>query len=833
MAKLSSAAVGDAPRATAPTRSTRQTRSQSAEPSTVPETKEKKAAGKTNEDGVAANKRGKKSKKTNELPTVEEDAAVEDDAAVESAVDEGGVERESPLLDDDETRAEELEQRTRRASGLSGISGTTAKTSFSQEEAEQLDADVILDVLPTLVAASDNLAQWLVPSGLATRPETWKEIRTPGTRHNKVFNVRMGTIIVHKPSLGSLEYIQPKIVLRVLLGAQSLAEVEDAPWRPDSIIFKINLTQMLSNLLVTCNPGDLENTALEVLERIDVAFPDAIAGSHYSRHTFEFWLNFAAQLTIARLRASIESDPNFFPDGLINSVFHDQDDVFRHAQSFGLPALSGKDDDELSNAYVMVEDLRESLLRAFEHNEPAAAITALQEQFRWETFENHALRYYVARSTALDEDITLVGGVDGILEDLAQEVEHVANQKRIDEAKQKLSISGTPKKSFASKGAMARMKERMSLATQQNQAPVAQMTADQPEDNFVAQDEDEEDTGVPSQQAAEPITEPRTQVAAGPDEEPQQKKPPPTQRSRATAALMGQAETLTQRAGTQRPKARFTDPQVGARRITNIDEDEQDGTQSSHRAQPRPAASQDSRPSSTALGKRRREEVEDDEEEDAEFPDPTQDEGFQVDTRDPSVADQRRRELAFGNPIRQPQRQRETGESSAGVYRDTQSPAKRQRKNPGSAIPPPERIPDTEDGALTASQMYQQAKHKAKINRITATRNKEPKARVPWSEDEEGALGDLIEQYGVSWSELKTRDAARGEEQQLWRRSAEDLRFKARNMKLTMLEAHRNTEALPPNWEHVVLDKKMIDKLHKLNIDYRQERQRAPRMMDE
>lgn len=45
--------------------------------------------------------------------------------------------------------------------------------------------------------------------------------------------------------------------------------------------------------------------------------------------------------------------------------------------------------------------------------------------------------------------------------------------------------------------------------------------------------------------------------------------------------------------------------------------------------------------------------------------------------------------------------------------------------------------------------------------------------------------------------------------------------------------AHRNTEALPPNWEHVVLDKKMIDKLHKLNIDYRQERQRAPRMMDE
>jgi hypothetical protein len=80
------------------------------------------------------------------------------------------------------------------------------------------------------------------------------------------------------------------------------------------------------------------------------------------------------------------------------------------------------------------------------------------------------------------------------------------------------------------------------------------------------------------------------------------------------------------------------------------------------------------------------------------------------------------------------------------------------------------------------------AKHQAKVNRVTASQNKQAKPRIPWSDEEENALSELIQTFGVSWSELKSHDVARGDDQQLARRSAEDMRFKARNMKLTMME---------------------------------------------
>jgi hypothetical protein len=55
----------------------------------------------------------------------------------------------------------------------------------------------------------------------------------------------------------------------------------------------------------------------------------------------------------------------------------------------------------------------------------------------------------------------------------------------------------------------------------------------------------------------------------------------------------------------------------------------------------------------------------------------------------------------------------------------------------------------------------------------------------------------------------------------------------AANSMIFSCRANRGVEGLPPNWEHVVLDKKMIVKLHNLGIEYRQERLRNVRGMDE
>jgi hypothetical protein len=74
---------------------------------------------------------------------------------------------------------------------------------------------------------------------------------------------------------------------------------------------------------------------------------------------------------------------------------------------------------------------------------------------------------------------------------------------------------------------------------------------------------------------------------------------------------------------------------------------------------------------------------------------------------------------------------------------------------------------------------------------VTANSKKPAQVRTPWSADEENALIDLIEEEGsdgISYSKLKSYDAMRPDGARLANRSAEDMRFKARNMKETFLK---------------------------------------------
>jgi hypothetical protein len=701
---------------------------------------------------------------------------------VESAIDEEDAERENALIDaqlDAEARSEASLTHIRRVSGLSGISGTTAKTSFSQEEAEQLDSDIIIDVLPTLASASDKLAELLLPAGVATLPETWKEIRTPGSRHNKLYNIRMNTINVLKPNFGSQEYIQPKIVLRVLFGADALSDVPNSPWRHNSIIHKINLTQMINNILVTCDPSDLPESALNVLERLDVAFPGAVAGGNYSSHTLNFWLKFAAQLIIARLEAAIESDPSLDPIALIDGVFDNEDGSFRHDESLGLHSI---ENEELELALAEVDDFQARLRQPFENGDTALAIDALRAEHTWEAFQRLAVEYYISRTAGLNDAIASVGGIDSILQNLAEVVEQNTDQKRVEQVKQTITSSGTPTKTLASKDAMKRLKQRMTMTgQQQNQAPVAQMTVNQPENDPAAGDIDDDEQPLPTAQGlvgqdAQSLAQPGREVIHEVEQEPSSDD---FEQVQNRDALL-----LQQEAAAHRVRPRLTDPQPGARRVTNIDEDEQeeDAAQPGQSSRPRKGASQKGRLLSNANGKRRAQEMEED---DDFVPDPTQDEGFQDDTRDLAAADQRRREMSFGDAAALPLT------NTAPPGSTSQSPSKRQRKNPGSSMPAPVRVPYAEEGRIPQGS-YQAAKIAAKLNRVMASENKESKPRTPWDDTEENALVDLIVdngQDGVSWSKLKSLDAGRGEgEELLWRRSAEDMRFKARNMKLTMIE---------------------------------------------
>jgi hypothetical protein len=108
------------------------------------------------------------------------------------------------------------------------------------------------------------------------------------------------------------------------------------------------------------------------------------------------------------------------------------------------------------------------------------------------------------------------------------------------------------------------------------------------------------------------------------------------------------------------------------------------------------------------------------------------------------------------------------------------------RRNPGSSFPiPNDPAPGVEEDAATK---YARSNILAKQNR--AAMPKKVQVRRPWTTEEENALIELIQNHcadGISWSALKNLDVGRGDEALLSARSAEDMRFKARNMRVTMM----------------------------------------------
>lgn len=697
---------------------------------------------------------------------------VAEDAAIEARFDAGSPFEEVPNATAD---GDDLEA-VRRESAHSAFSGTTAKTSFSQEEIAELDAEVMIDVLPSLAAAAEQMAKFLVPEHAQQRPVVWKEIRIEGSRHRKLFNNRVSSLTVHKRSFGSQEYIQPSVVLRALLGVQMMDDVPAGPWRPDDIIYAVNLAQMLHTTLTRIvDPAELDTEGYHTLVTLDAQFPTCIAGPEFDEEAVRMCLAIQTQLAVARLHA-FNSHPDYDPMALINDTFFnrdvDGDMSYMFTDALGLRDLSqGESTAWTSTIKRVVDGLKAPF--ASQDEDLDAALATVRASYPWHDFVDQAVQYYLARKTRLDQRIAAVGGIDQIMLNASDEVERRNVARQI--AEKRRSLGGTPKKSF-DKGAISKAKalrKRLSEAAPASQAaPVASMMdprLTQGQDTQPAQDD--------------------SWVRVEEDDYAEQ----PTAQQRAQSSL----EQLSgfqdqQRQNAKKSKTRsYIDRQDHAQRVTF------DDSQPSQQLMPGEGADfripgRSSAPGPYHVSPARNPAKRTYAEMDNGPPDfePTQDEGFQTDVRDTAAADARR----MTAPRPQKHRIHQPGSSSAGTvdytYPGSEAAASQPpRKNPGSAIPGPTRHLEPEDDIIPREQVYQRAKLKAKQQRLTASQAKPPQVRKPWEQREELALIELIENHGgdgVSYAALKKQDDFEAVPA-LGRRSAEDIRFKARNMKLTFL----------------------------------------------
>lgn len=688
----------------------------------------------------------------------------------------------------------------RQASILSDRSITTAKTSFSLEEIADLDPDTIVFVMPGLASAADELAKLLVPTDPRARSAVRREILTPRTKHNKLYNNCVNVIRVHKGNFGSTEYVQPSIVLRTLLGVQSMRDVPQGPWRPDSVIYKINLSTMLRNVLILQgDDGPNDEASLDLLSDLDVNFGSAIAGPVFDDQAFRLCLSLLRQLCIARV-AMGSDEATFDPRTMVESTFYagDQDGVlvFKHRNVLHMLNLSPE---LMADCDMMIQNSASEFIDIFaqaSQDDLGDILDHFRAEYPWPQFADQVVEYYLARKQILEEQIAAVGGVEQIKSVLEEEVERRGHAKAAEGIRASFSRpGGTPKKRFGMggiKALKAREKElaaniaastaAAALAAAPSTAPVAQMTDPALVQQAQAIHDDWQQINDDGQEAAQGPA-----LNAAPS------------KSSLIPALTAVQAAQRQNAAKDKGKGRsLIDRQEGAQRVPWDDF----GSQVAEYAVPptfqHPASSGQGpyyqnprRPSN----KRPHAAVAEDdmgEEPPAPF-DPTQDEGFENDTRDTTAADERRRQAPQPRPQAHlsPRPSGSANPPPPGSAQPSPRPIKVQRRNPGSSIPPAPRPfdPDADFVELPASERFQRAKIASRHTAITASQHKPAQVRTPWSLEEENALIDIIERHGdqgISYATLKRFDTDNlgG---RLARRSAEDLRFKARNMKVTFL----------------------------------------------
>ncbi|KAM0720722.1 hypothetical protein Q7P37_004859 [Cladosporium fusiforme] len=741
------------------------------------------------------------------LTTVDEDAP-EDDQEINAGVDEPQAEQEQEYALEDFS-----------PSKGSAISGTTVKTTFSQEEVDELDNDVMLDSLKNLYTASEQLMSSLIPSGVPDLAAVREEIATPGTKAYKLYQKRLSAFALYKGDYTTTQtYIQPANVSRALFEARTVDEIPQDAAQPDTVLRAANLAYMLHMLLVEiCKPGSSDDEKSEILEAADHAFPTVVVGSSFDQLALRLSIAITTRLAISRIASFVE-DPNYSPQGIATHAFFWEDDdgtqSYRHYRALHLDTL----DEQQQAAYMdQIAGLVNELKEPFGDDsqiDPLDAVDALHQKFTWRSLiDNDLLPYYTDRKHELDQVVMMAGGIDGLDEHIKTAVANKDNLKRYHALRANLGqAAGRPKRS-AAPDEIQQLRELTQHNAVYGTAPqpmaaVAQMTApSQPSDGGIAS---QHDGFLSIDQFDDAATAPAP-VSRDIHDLSQFQNIKNAQAQRGSLPGKGKAKS-------------FNDPQVGARRVP-WDEDQPSQTpgRGPYPYPPQSNLGKRSRGSDepeSSFGKRAR--VEGDQEDQW---DPTQDGGpqdeddaFETKVSDNAAADERRRQApaviqharpALSRPIH-------PRTSDAGPGMTQASP---ERRNTGSAVPNANEFPAS-GSQYSRAQEYQQATYIAKQERVLHPPNP-VRARQVWTDEETEALMQYIENWdaedSLHYVAMKRLDDSEEGMKALGKRTSEDLRFRARNVKVNLLLGRSD---INDNWKKVQLGKKEIDKLHSRGVPY-------------
>ena len=315
---------------------------------------------------------------------------------------------------------------------LSAISGTTAITSYSMQEPTQVNSEVLLDALPELSYASDQILSMFAPlyDSDTVDAKILYELQNLESRHGKKLQRLDSTFRVSKDVFGTEPYINTSLAVRALLGSKQTPKARDVPWRPDSILEKSNLTTLVTTAILHRQNSQQSG---HMFEKLDEDFPSpflqrfvsspaesvAMAGcSILLQDTLWVALELRTQICMMLL-ARYAHQPNFDPDIVLHQTFYESKEKLKGWR------VEGMQSDNLSIQFQeqilqRVKNIRQKFPEDENdlRNGISVDLDLLSSTFPWSAFVMQIISWSRLRLVEIERQLIVHGGADSVVKAL-------------------------------------------------------------------------------------------------------------------------------------------------------------------------------------------------------------------------------------------------------------------------------------------------------------------------------------------------------------------------------------------------------------------------------
>lgn len=313
------------------------------------------------------------------------------------------------------------------------LSGTTAITSYSTKAVQELSSkrDELLELLPELSGRASDILRALTPIEATTAERIALNLEDLRAEGNKKFQRLTKLRPAFEEDFGEFahrnHFIVRDVVLRSLAGESAYRTMGAGPGRPDDLIFKANLAELMYQLMVELAP----EARFMFLQHLDGIFPrpflssvgadaNEAGGSLLVQACFDAAVAIKMQLATTRLLL----EPRQEPDIIIHDVFglNLTDTAHATAKVWEQDVFAQAD----GTLPIQLENQFKECAATFQRfiidgpDRLSIDVAALQEAESWPNFLHQMGVWAAARNDELDQYIARKGGPDKIVSNLRQ-----------------------------------------------------------------------------------------------------------------------------------------------------------------------------------------------------------------------------------------------------------------------------------------------------------------------------------------------------------------------------------------------------------------------------